>query len=118
MATDFGTLLRDLREQAGVGLGSLARALDISAPYLSDVERGYRAPFNRDRIMEIAKILEVNPTGLLQAAATSRGFFELPVTASPAAQTVGAALMRGWPSLQDDELEMIQKIVEGAEKKR
>jgi transcriptional regulator with XRE-family HTH domain len=113
MASDFGSLLRDLREKARVGLGTLAKELGISAAYLSDVERGYRAPFTRDKIIRIGEFLAIDPTGLIVTAARGRGYYELPMMENPAAQTVGAALMRGWPSLNDDDLEKIKKILEG-----
>lgn len=35
--------LRELRERAGIGLNEFARRTGLSAPYLSDVERGNRA---------------------------------------------------------------------------
>jgi transcriptional regulator with XRE-family HTH domain len=113
MAPQFGNLLRDLREKARVGLGALARELNISAAYLSDVERGYRAPFTRDKIIRIGESLRIDPTELIAAAAHTRGYFELPMLESPTAQSAGAALMRGWPNLTEEELRRIQKIVEG-----
>lgn len=38
-----GSKLRDARESAGVSLREMSRRLGISAPYLSDLERGNRA---------------------------------------------------------------------------
>lgn len=38
-----GLWLRTRRERAGIGLREFARRLEISAPYLSDIERNYRA---------------------------------------------------------------------------
>lgn len=37
-----GAWLRERREAAGVALREMARRLDFSAPYISDVERGRR----------------------------------------------------------------------------
>lgn len=39
---DLGQLLRQERVQARVSLRALARAMDISAPYLADLENGRR----------------------------------------------------------------------------
>lgn len=38
----LGAALRRLREEAGIALKEAARRMDISAPYLSDLERGNR----------------------------------------------------------------------------
>jgi transcriptional regulator with XRE-family HTH domain len=40
--TPFGARLRSLREARGVGLAELARALHVSAAYLSALEHGHR----------------------------------------------------------------------------
>ncbi|MCO6415284.1 helix-turn-helix domain-containing protein [Siccirubricoccus sp. KC 17139] len=40
--TPFGARLRALREARGVGLAELARALHVSAAYLSALEHGHR----------------------------------------------------------------------------
>jgi transcriptional regulator with XRE-family HTH domain len=37
-----GKIVRDARKRAGVSLRELARRMDISAPYLSDMELGKR----------------------------------------------------------------------------
>lgn len=113
MGTVFGDLLRQVREDARVSMGTLARHLGISVPYLSDVERGNRLPFNNERIRNIAVFLKVDPVPLLTAAARSRGFFELTASSiSPTAERVGAALLRGWPTLSDDKLNQIASILE------
>jgi transcriptional regulator with XRE-family HTH domain len=117
MDPNFGSLLRDLREMARVSLGTLAKELKLSAAYLSDVERGYRAPFTRDKIIKIGEILKVDPTTLIATAARTRGYYELPMTENPAAQSAGAALMRGWPSLNDEDFKTIEEVLEKAEKR-
>lgn len=40
----MGGKIRDLREKAHISLRELARELDISAPFLSDIELGRRFP--------------------------------------------------------------------------
>ncbi len=45
MAIDrLGTFIRDQRDQAQMSLRQLAKAADVSNPYLSQVERGLRKP--------------------------------------------------------------------------
>lgn len=109
---EFGRLLRRLRTGAERSMGQLARHLDISVSFLSDVERGIRAPLMNERIEEAAGYLGVDSTELLDAAARSRGVFELKVNVGgDDARRVGAALMRGWP-LDEDKIERIRKIIE------
>ncbi|WP_437982910.1 helix-turn-helix domain-containing protein [Sorangium sp. So ce117] len=107
----FGTLLRDLRRKAGKTLEDVAQTLEVSIPYVSDVERGNRAPFSPGKIYAVASLLKVDPERLLVAAAESRGAFELDPKKSQLHREVGAALMRGWSELTDAELEKIRAIV-------
>ena len=46
IAATMGQRLRELRERAGLSLREVAKAADISAPFLSDVELGRRFPTN------------------------------------------------------------------------
>lgn len=110
---DFGERLRALRLERKVSMGELARSLNVSVPYISDVERGNRAPLTPDRILATAKVLSISPDELLRLAAEAKGTIELPLTSSSAkmAPEVGAALMRGWQDLTDEDLESIARII-------
>jgi len=46
LASTMGKRLRELRERAGFSLREVAKAAEISAPFLSDVELGRRFPTN------------------------------------------------------------------------
>ena len=46
----FGQAFRKDRQKAGLSLGDVAERLNLSKPYLSDVELGRRAP--NDRILK------------------------------------------------------------------
>jgi transcriptional regulator with XRE-family HTH domain len=46
LAATMGQRLRELRERAGLSLREVAKAANISAPFLSDVELGRRFPTN------------------------------------------------------------------------
>jgi transcriptional regulator with XRE-family HTH domain len=112
MQRGFGELLRDTRKKAGKSMLDLARGLDVSVVFISDVERGNRAPFTSEKILKVAELLDVDPEPLLQAAAETRGAFELDATqVSGKARQVGAALMRGWTELNEKDLDMIAQIV-------
>lgn len=52
----LGEAIRYLREQRGITLRGLARKIDVSAPFLSDVEHSRR---QTDKLPEIARALGV-----------------------------------------------------------
>jgi len=116
MSNEFGELLRQARTKAGRTMGDLAEHLGVSVAYVSDVERGTRAPLTAQRLARAVELLEIeDPDALVIAAAQSRGAFELEATdVSAKAKEVGAALMRGWGDLSDDELELIANVLHGS----
>lgn len=58
-----GAKMRQLREGAGVSLRSVADKLKVSAPYLSDLERGNRA-WSGERIQQFAgAVADLKPKG-------------------------------------------------------
>ncbi len=117
---DFGKLLRSFREAAGVSMGALARHLRVSVTYISDVERGTRAPLTSERIAQAADLMKLPPAQVREldaAAGEARGFFELGIT-SPVAREVGATLMRGWPSYTDTELQKLMELLAELEARR
>lgn len=106
----FGNFLRSKRKEAGRTLKDLARCLGISVAYLSDIERGNRAPLPTDQLERISKFLSVDLAILRVKAAETRGVFELePI--SPQHRRTGTALMQKWDSLPESILKEIEKIV-------
>jgi transcriptional regulator with XRE-family HTH domain len=93
----FGDVLRQLRRKADKTLGEVARMLDVSTVYLSDVERGNRKPFTRERILKIAGFLEVDASDLLKAADRERGVIEYDIknASSPLEAEVVGGLVTG-----------------------
>jgi transcriptional regulator with XRE-family HTH domain len=62
---NLGELIRDLRETAKLSLRALARSVDVSAPFLSDVELGRRYP--SDEVLgKVANALKVSVEQLKQ----------------------------------------------------
>lgn len=60
MATDnitFGGFLAKKREERNITLRELARQLEVSAPFLSDVENNRKPPLTADRLEKVASIL-------------------------------------------------------------
>jgi transcriptional regulator with XRE-family HTH domain len=92
--------------------------LKVSPVYISDVERGNRRPFARDRILQIAEFLQRDPDPLLSAADRERGVIEYDITNATAleARVVGGlvtGLARG--GVTKDQLNKIQDILKEQE---
>lgn len=68
MEETFGKKLRRLRLDADVGLRELARLIEKSPGYLSDVEGDRVSPPSETIIIQIAKALQVEGDELLSAA--------------------------------------------------
>ena len=56
----FGEVLHLLREKKDVTLRELARKINVSAPFLSDVEKGRRAPLTAERLEAAAQALNLD----------------------------------------------------------
>lgn len=54
----FGEVLHQLRKKKDVTLRELARKINVSAPFLTDVEKGRRAPLTAERLE--AAVLALN----------------------------------------------------------
>jgi transcriptional regulator with XRE-family HTH domain len=68
MTETFGKKLRELRIKSAVGLRELARLIDKSPGYLSDVEQGHVPPPSEDVILKIAAALNADKRELLTVA--------------------------------------------------
>ena len=58
---NFGEKIREARSEKGISLTELAKQLGVTKVYVSDVERGRRAPFNLKRIRQVSEILDCDP---------------------------------------------------------
>ena len=56
----FGEVLHQLREKKDVTLRELARKINVSAPFLSDVEKGRRAPLTTERLEAVVLALNLD----------------------------------------------------------
>ena len=57
---NFGEFLQTKREQQKITLRQLAEKLDLSAPFLSDVEKGRRNSLDMDRLVMLRQILNLS----------------------------------------------------------
>ena len=64
----FGNILRKLRLDADAGLREMARLIDKSPGYISDVEQGKVPPPSEEVIVKIAEVLGADRNLLLKAA--------------------------------------------------
>jgi len=68
MTKTFGAILRALRVESEIGLRELARLIDKSPGYLSDVEHDHVPPPSEDVILKLAAALGVDKKELLSVA--------------------------------------------------
>jgi len=59
-AKNFGEYLKQKREEKQISLRELARRLEVSAPFLSDVENNRRAPLTEERLATLAYVLNLS----------------------------------------------------------
>lgn len=81
----FGATLRLLRIDAGVSLGALARRIGVSSAYLSRVENGHDQAPTTDRLLEIAAVLDLPATLLIELAQRVTPFVSRYLAEVPAA---------------------------------
>lgn len=119
---NFGEKLKTMRIEKGMSLRRLADEIGVSAPYLSDVERGQRSSLSAEHLAKVADALRLNEDerrGLFDSAADSRGE---PVASdvllyAGEVKTVSAALRKARELNLGDE-EWLQIIEEMERKKR
>lgn len=56
----FGEFLQDKREDRNITLREMAKRIGVSAPFLSDVEKGRTAPLTKERLDKVAEILDLS----------------------------------------------------------
>ena len=115
MPERFGDALRKARRNAEKTLGDVAKLLDVSVVYVSDIERGNRRPFSNERILKIAKFVKADPIPLIAAADVERGIIEYDITkAKPLEIAVVGGLVSGLArgGVTDDQLQKIKKILQ------
>ena len=64
----FGKTVRRERERRGIGLRQFAKQVGVSPTYLSKVERDEFGPPAEDKVLTIARLLDLDPDELLALA--------------------------------------------------
>ncbi len=109
----FGNLLRDQRAASRKTLGDVARALECSVSFVSDVEHGRRHPFDRSQILKVAELFGVPPFELVMAAAKDRQAVNITSDREEhleAAARLARVLDSGDPSHISEALEVLARI--------
>ena len=58
--TNFGDFIAKKRIERSITLREMAKQLEVSAPFLSDVEKDRRNPFDNDRLEKVSAILNLD----------------------------------------------------------
>lgn len=118
MPERFGDALRTARRNAEKTLGDVAKLLEVSVVYVSDVERGNRRPFSNERILKVAKFLKTDAAPIIAAADVERGVIEYDITkAKPLEAAVVGGLVSGLArgGVTDEQLQKIKKILKDSD---
>jgi transcriptional regulator with XRE-family HTH domain len=119
MTDTFGKTLRKLRLEAQVGLRELARLVDKSPGYISDMEQDKVAPPSEEVIVSIAESLRVDKNELLSAASKLDPELSRYVANEPqAADFLRRAKEKGFGSEDWKKLDKLAEIVELGERGR
>ena len=60
MTGEFGKYIEERRKNKGITLRGLATLLEIAPAYMSDIEKGHRYPPDKDKLVLLSSILELN----------------------------------------------------------
>lgn len=92
---EFGRYIRRQRAEAGVSLRSAAKALDVSAVYLGEVERGVRPPLKETHWDALIRAVPAIERQVLERLTAKQRPIQLDLRDSPPRyQDLGLALAR------------------------
>jgi len=119
--TPFGKFIRDRRNEVGLTLEELSKAIGVSVPYLSEIEKGGRKPFainKDDAYVRLATALKMDRGQIEEAALLERGELPEKVADSDDLREVALSLYRrsNQPKavpLTAKELAKIKQLLEG-----
>ena len=64
MYANFGEFINQKRVEKQITLRKMADMLGVSAPFLTDVEKDRRNPFDMEKLSQLAKILDLSEKGI------------------------------------------------------
>lgn len=107
----FGQMLREKRKKAGKTLEEVARVLDCTVSYLSDVELSRRKALPTAKILIVGNELNCDVQSLIAAAAKERGGV-LVNSSNPQVNNIAAGLARSGERLSPAKLAKIEELLE------
>lgn len=111
----FGSALRAARIHSGRTIRELADMLDISDPYLSEVERDIKAPLTDPRVRLAAAYLNADKDLLLALATEGRKYNAVPGSMTdPRRRRFATALLRRLGSMSEEEFRKLESVVRDA----
>ena len=106
-------MLSKERTSRKISLRDLGKAVDLSAIYLSDIERGSRKPPALQVVRRIAEALGMDPAPFLREALKERLSLDLSVRDAKR-QEAAVALARAWDQMGDDDFEDLIQLLRSA----
>ena len=111
--TTYGEYLRKLRTDRGLRLKDIADEVKCTVAYVSDIERGTRAPFCDEDVITIAKFLKVDSLAMLEVAHRSKNRFVLEGKhLSADKRELAAKLVDAWDDMDDDTARELLAVIE------
>lgn len=110
----FGSQLRSARKKAGLKASDLASALDVSRPYITNVEKGLKAPLTHERLYQL-EFTGIETAQLHKAAAAQRGHVRLELDGDALQLDIASRIAHLWPTLTDEDLERIAKALDNGD---
>lgn len=112
----LGEFIRNQRVKRGIGLREMAKMLDISSAYLSNLESGKHAMANPLLLKRIAEILEIDHLKLYKMIGYTNKDLE-DITTNSSTPKVNA-IMNALEMFSEDEFELIERYIELLRKKK
>ena len=111
-------LWRELRrrrvDDLELTLKEIAERMEVTAVYVSDIERGNRRPIKEGVLKSIADAYEMDWDRVVRLALASRDSVQLDTRdASDVKRDVAVTLARSWDDLTEKDLTEIAKVLEG-----
>lgn len=108
---NFGDYIRQIRIKHGLTLREAARRIDITSPYLSQIEAGLERPPSLDVLRKMAVVYEVEVDDLLgQTKRRAAEVYGTQVAERPALQAL-FKIVRNWP--EEDIIDAIRAVYKG-----
>ena len=115
ISENFGWFVRQRRVAQGISLRQMAKMIEVSPAYLSQVERGQSTPPTEDKVTAIAKILDLDADELLAVAGKVSSDLTKIIREQPSEMAI---LIRGTYGMSEDDRAKFLKRFAAATKKR